>query len=76
MYMVAELSFEFHSKSMEWVTDSTEEELEGGGHRLLLLRLCRYRLRSYLLGSCLGSLLARGVHSHLLRGPDHPCWLV
>jgi pectinesterase len=21
---------------MDWVTDSTEEELEGGGHRLLL----------------------------------------
>ncbi len=34
--MVAELSFEFHSESMDWVTDSTEEELEGGGHRLLL----------------------------------------
>jgi hypothetical protein len=74
--MYAEMSLEFHSESREWVTDSTEEEFEGGGHRLLLRGLCCDRLRSYLLGSCLGSLLARGVHSDLHRGPDHPCWLV
>jgi hypothetical protein len=63
--MYAEMSLEFHSESREWVTDSTEEELQGGGHRLLLRGLCCDRLRSYLLGSCLGSLLARGVHSDL-----------
>jgi hypothetical protein len=64
--MYAEMSLEFHSESREWVTDSTEEELQGGGHRLLLRGLCCDRLRSYLLGSCLGSLLARGVEDLII----------